>query len=129
MVHQVTSNVSPFSECLELFPDFKHISVAPSNIIPLVVFDVRPPRKPIYLFVLSLEVLPSEFVALHLPEMHDETYKHKIICNDYKFVAYPHSILQTFTIKNVVMTTIHSERFFLGTESRCTLNAHVLLES
>ena len=48
-----------------------------------------------YLFVLSLRVLPSEFVALHLPEMHDKTHKQIIIWNDdYKFATYPHSILQ-----------------------------------
>ena len=82
---------------LKLFPDFRHISVGPNDVIPLAVSDVCP--KPIYLFILSLGVLSSEFVTLHLPEMHDETYK-QIICNDdYKFAVYPHSILQKFTVK------------------------------
>ena len=63
MIHQVTHSVSPFSECLKLFSDFGHISVGPSDVILLVVFDVRPLRKLRYLFVLSLGVLPSGFVA------------------------------------------------------------------
>jgi len=45
-------------------------------------------------FFVFVGVLPSEFVALHLPEIHDETCKQITICNDdYKFVAYSHSIL------------------------------------
>ena len=72
---------------MKLFPDFGYISVSPSDVIPLAVYDVRPPRKLIYLFVLSLGVLSNEFVVLHLPEMHDETHKQIIICNDnYNFV-------------------------------------------
>ena len=93
-----------FNECLELFLDFGYISIGPSVDIPLLVSNVRPPRKSIYLSVLSLGVLPSEFVALHLLEMHDVTYKQITICNDnYKFTAYPHSILQEFIIKNVMI--------------------------
>jgi len=46
----------------------------PSDVILLAVSDVRL-RKLIYLFVLSLGALPSEFVALHSSEMHDETHK------------------------------------------------------
>jgi len=65
-----------------------------------VVSDVRLFRKLTYLFVLSLRVLPNEFVASYLPEMHDGTYKQIIICNDgYKFIAYSHSILQEYTVK------------------------------
>jgi len=45
-------------------------------------------------FFVFAGVLPSDFVASHLPEIHDETSRQKIICNDdYKFVAYPYSIL------------------------------------
>ena len=48
--------------------------------------------------------------------MHDKTNKQITVCNDdYKFVEYPHSILQEFVVKNVVMITIHSERFPFGT--------------
>jgi len=83
---------------LELCPDFGHISIGPSDIILLAVSDIRPPRKIIYLLALSLGVLPSEFVALHLPEMHDETHKHIIYNDDYKFTVNPH-ILQEFTVK------------------------------
>ena len=98
MTLQVTPSVSYFSECLELFSDFRHISVGPSDVIPLAVSDVCP--KPIYLFILFLGVLPNEFVTLHLPEMHDETYKQITICNDdFKFAVYPHSILQNFAVK------------------------------
>jgi len=62
--------------------------------------------------------------------MHDETHKHTIICNDkYKFAAYPHSIAQEFTVKNMVMVTIHSERFPLRTVSqlltRCICHSKV----
>ena len=64
-----------FSECLELFPNFGHISVDLGDVIPLVVSDVHSLRKFIYLFILSLRVLLSELVAWCLPEMHDETHK------------------------------------------------------
>ena len=47
--------------------------VGPSDVISLAVSDVRPLKKFIYLSVLSLGVLLSEFVVLHLPEMPDET--------------------------------------------------------
>jgi len=111
MIQQVSPSVSSFSEHVELFPDFHHIFIGPSDIIPLAISDVRPPKKKlIYLFILSLGVLPSEFVALHLPEMHDETHKQVTICNNkYKFVIYSHSILQEYIVKNVVMVVIHSE--------------------
>jgi len=119
MLHQVTPSVSSFSECLELFLDFCYISVGPSDIIPLAISDLCLSRKFIYLFVLSLRVLPSEFVALYLLEMHDDICKQITICNDdYKFDVYPYSILQEFTFKNVVIVTIHSERFSLGTVSQ-----------
>jgi len=113
IVHQVTPSVSSFSNYLELLSDFGHISISSSDVIPLTVSDIRPPREFVYLFVLSLGVLPSEFVALYLPEMHDET--HITICSvDYKFAANPHSILG-FVVKNVMIVTIHSERFPLRT--------------
>jgi len=58
------------------------------------VFDVRPPRKLIYLFFLSLGVMFSGSDVLHLPAAHNEISKQIVICNDdYKFVAYSHSIL------------------------------------
>jgi len=42
----------------------------------------------------SVRVLPSEFVALYFPEIHDETRRQITIYNDdYKFSVYPHSIL------------------------------------
>ena len=41
---------------------------------------------------------------------YDETPKHIAICNDdYKFVAFPYSILQKFTVVNEVKGMIHSE--------------------
>ena len=93
MIPRVSPIISSFSDSLELFSGFGHISVGPSDVIPLVVSDVHPLRKLIYLFVISFEILLSELVALHLPEMHDESHKHITICNDnYKFVAYSHSI-------------------------------------
>ena len=69
---------------------------------------IRPPKK-LYISFSSLE-LSSEFVALHLPEMHDKTHKQITICNDdYKFIAYPPSILQKIAVKNMVMVMIHFE--------------------
>ena len=104
-----------FSGCLELFSDFSHISIGHSDVILLAVSDLCPFKKLIYLFVLSLGVLPSELVALYLPEMHDENHKQIKICNDgCKFAAYPHSILQKFALKNVLMVMIHSESFPLS---------------
>ena len=47
-----TFSVSSFSDFFESL----HILVSPSDVISLAVFDVRPPRKPIYLFFLSLRV-------------------------------------------------------------------------
>ena len=94
IVHQVTPNVSSFSEYLKLFPDFHHISVGPNNVITLAISDVCPPRKPLYLFVLSLGDLPSEFIALHLPEIHNKIRRQITISNEnYKFDVYSHSIL------------------------------------
>jgi len=60
MVHQVSPSVSSFSECLELFSEFLQTFVGPRDIISFAVFDVCPPLKPIYLFFLSLGVIPSE---------------------------------------------------------------------
>ena len=78
---------------MELFSDFL---VGSNDVISLAVSDVHPLRKSIYLFVLSLGVFPSEYVALHLPEMHDETHKQITICNDdYKFAACSYSILRS----------------------------------
>ena len=45
------------------------------------------------LFTLSLGVDPSESVALRLPVADDETPREIAICNDYKFVVSPYSIL------------------------------------
>jgi len=42
MVPQVTRIVSSFSEYLELFLDFDHISIGPNDVILLAVSDVRP---------------------------------------------------------------------------------------
>jgi len=89
------------------FFEFFHTSVGHSNVIPIKVFDVRSLRKPIYLIFVCVGVLTSEFVALYLPEMHDKTHKQKTICNDdYKFAANPHSILQEFAVRNVVIDSL-----------------------
>ena len=99
---QVTPNVSFLVNVWSYFLTFGHIFVGPSDVISVAVSDVRPPRKLIYLFFLSLRVLLIELVASHLPEMHDEAHKQITICNDtYKYAAYPHSILQEFVVKNV----------------------------
>ena len=75
MIHQITHSVSLFSECLESFFDFGLVSFGSSDIISFVVSDVCSLRKHIDLFVPTLGVLHSKFVALHLPKMHDETHK------------------------------------------------------
>ena len=49
MAHQVTPNISFFSECLELFSNFRHISIGPNDVIPLAISVIRPPKKFIYL--------------------------------------------------------------------------------
>ena len=86
---------------------------------------LRLPKKPVYPIFISVGVLPSDFVALYLLEVHDEICRQLTICNDdYKFTVYPHSTVQEFAIKNVVIVMIHSERFFLRPES-----LYVLLES
>ena len=41
MAHQVTPSISSFSKCLELFSDFRHISVGHSDVIPLAVSGVH----------------------------------------------------------------------------------------
>jgi len=58
----------------------------------------------------------SEFDAFHLLVAHDEISKQIAICNDdYKFVTYPHSILQKFAVDGEVIVTIHFEGFSTGT--------------
>ena len=54
------------------FLSFFKTSIGLSNVISLEVFDVHPPKKLIYHFCM-VKVLSSEFIVLHLPEMHDET--------------------------------------------------------
>jgi len=49
MIQQVSPSVSSFSEHVELFPDFHHIFIGPSDIIPLAISDVRPPKKNSYI--------------------------------------------------------------------------------
>ena len=68
------------------------ISVGPNDVIPLAVSKVRPPRKLIYPFVLSLEVLPSEFVAFHLLEMHDGPI------NKYQFTMMTTNLLPIYIV-------------------------------
>ena len=75
------------------------------------MFDVHPFSKSIYLLFLSLGVIRSESDALHFLVSHDEISRQIVICNDdYKFVAYPYSILHEFAVDNEV--TIHLGRFF-----------------
>ena len=50
MVHQVISGVSSFSGCLEFSSEFFQISVSPNNVMPLVMFEIRLPRKSMSLF-------------------------------------------------------------------------------
>ena len=75
IVCHVATSVSFFSDYLEFLSEFLQTFVSFSNVISLEVFDVRPPRKPIYLNFVFVEVLPSELVELHLPEIHNETRK------------------------------------------------------
>ena len=67
MVHQDSSSAS-FSGCLNFFPKFLHISVSPTNVIPLAVSELRLPRKPMS-FPLFLGVELSKSIALHLHMM------------------------------------------------------------
>ena len=53
---------------------------------------------------------------MHFPVTHDEISRKMAICNDdYKCAAYPHSILQEFTVDGKVIVTDHFERFSPGT--------------
>ena len=45
MVHQVSFSAAPFNGCLNFSPEFLWISVSPTNVILLVVSEVRLPRK------------------------------------------------------------------------------------
>ena len=104
-----TFSVSSFSDFFESL----HILVSPSDVISLAVFDVRPPRKPIYLFF--LEFICSVWCICILSVAHDKILGHIAIYNDYKFAAYPYSTLQKFIVDNEVIITIHFEMFSLGT--------------
>ena len=118
IVCQVTPSVSSFNDCLEFFSEFFQTSVGPNNVILLEVFDVRHPRKLIYLIFVSVGILSSEIVALHLSEIYDETRRQITSCNDdYKFVAFSHSILQEFVAKKCGDGCDSLERFPLGTIS------------
>ena len=69
--------------------------------------EVRVPRKPISFFLLPLGVGPSKSIALYLPVAHDETSKQISICNDnYKFIAFPRSIFQKFTVNEVTSISL-----------------------
>jgi len=53
---------------------------------------------------------PSELIVLYLPVACDETTRKIAICNDdYKIVAFSHSILHEFIVVNEVMGIIHSK--------------------
>ena len=80
-MHQVSSDVSSLSGCLEFSPNLLQIYVTPSDVIPLAVSEVRP-RNLMSLFLFSLGVTPSESIAFHLPFAYDETLRHIAICND-----------------------------------------------
>jgi len=44
--------------------------------------------------------------ALHFSVTHDEILRQIVTCNDdYKFITYPHSILQEFVVDDGVMNT------------------------
>ena len=75
MLHKVNFGVSSFSGCLDFSHEFLQISVVPKNVIPLAVSEVRPPRKPMPLFPITLGVKPSELIALLLAVAHDETLR------------------------------------------------------
>ena len=90
----MVSNTS-FSGCLEFVSES---SVPPS-------LGVCPSRHIISLILPSLGVMLRIPNALHLPVAHTDDITRLIaICNKpYKFVAYPYSILQEFTVDNRVI--------------------------
>ena len=75
MLHQVSSDVSFFSGCLEFSLEFFQSYVSPTNVIPLAMSEVRLLRKAISFFSLYLEVELSGFIALRLRVAHDEISK------------------------------------------------------
>ena len=82
--------------------------------------EVCLPRIPMSFFLLSLGVEPSESIALHLHVAYNETPKLKEICNDdYKSVAFLHSILQEFAVVNEVTGTFHPKECGYVSHSTC----------
>jgi len=67
MLHQVSSGLSSFSGCLEFSPEFFQISIGPSDVIPLAVFEACHPRELSSVFPPSFGVTPRELIVLHLP--------------------------------------------------------------
>ena len=86
MIQHVISSTSSFTSCLEFIPE--------SN-LPLSRFVVCHPKHPIYLLFPSLGVMPRILTALHLSFAHDDDITRQLAnCDEnYKFVAYPYSIL------------------------------------
>ena len=77
-----------------------------------------------YIHLGNLYISLSYLQKLHLMSpmyriclLHNKISRQIAICkDDYKFATYSHSILQEFALKNIVIVTIHSERFPLQTE-------------
>jgi len=101
IIHQVISDYYFFSVCLEMYPE--------SSIL-LSKFIAYPTRHPICPIFASLEVMPRASTALHLPFAYNDSTRQLANCNDnYKFFAYPYSILQKFTIDSEVIVTSYHE--------------------
>lgn len=97
IVWQVTLSISSSSKFKE-FPSIHQVPDKYNDVISFAVIDVHPPRESIYFF---LGILPLEFVALHLHIMYNKISKQIATCNDwYKFIVYPHNILQKFVVDN-----------------------------
>jgi len=74
---------------------------------PSARLDVCPLRQPKYILFSSLGIMPRVSTTLNLPIAHIDTRPIAICTDTYKFVAYPYSIWQKFTIDNKVMVTSH----------------------
>jgi len=102
IIQQVISSVSSFTGCLEF--------VSESSITPLAGLDVCPPRHPRYIIFSSLRVMLECLLhCICLTHIDDITKPIAIYNENYKFDAYPYSILQEFTVDNKVIITSHRE--------------------
>jgi len=116
MIHQVVSDFSFFSRCLEM-----HLK---SNILlsELVKCPTRHPICPIFAL---LEIMSRVSTALHFPITYDDITRQLANDNDNYIFVCPYSILQEFAVEIEVMVTSHPE-VLRELHVRCTSSSKFL---